>query len=272
MMSLQGLHSGGIMIGRQMASFIFSCLGLLLVAGLVFLFLKLFQIPCGHTIDWMIGLVSIFWLFTITTVPWNVYFEAKAVLDEAAQSRASGIALDESQVKYAGRIKGLSLSCALALHLLSTLGLFYLAYAQISPVGYYGALAALLLAGLRPALRGYEYLWRKLSAIRQRVLYPREDVVELRSRTRELELELAGLKLRLSPESPESIQAEYRRLIEFLRKDLDQIALNHTVLVENNRHEHEQLLRESQGAIAKLSADSQFLDHVREIIKMIKSA
>ena len=87
------------MIGRQMASFIFSCLGLLLVAGLVFLFLKLFHIPCGHTIDWMIGLASIFWLFAITTVPWNVYFEAKAVLDEAAQSRASGIALDESQVK-----------------------------------------------------------------------------------------------------------------------------------------------------------------------------
>ncbi|MFN8656658.1 MAG: hypothetical protein U0105_09985 [Candidatus Obscuribacterales bacterium] len=41
---------------------------------------------------------------------------------------------------------------------------------------------------------------------------------------------------------------------------------------EEGQKEHERLLREGQNAIAKLSADSQFLDHVREIVRLIKSA
>ncbi|WP_158054511.1 hypothetical protein [Scytonema sp. HK-05] len=39
-----------------------------------------------------------------------------------------------------------------------------------------------------------------------------------------------------------------------------------------NLTEHERLAREARGAIAQLSTDGQFLDHVREIIRFFKTA
>jgi hypothetical protein len=40
----------------------------------------------------------------------------------------------------------------------------------------------------------------------------------------------------------------------------------------DNQEAHEVIRREGQKAIAQIAADSQFLDHVREIVRLIKSA
>jgi hypothetical protein len=57
-----------------------------------------------------------------------------------------------------------------------------------------------------------------------------------------------------------------------LKAIFEDLAQNYTKLLQDNRAEHETLRREGQSAISKLSSDSQFLDHVREIVRMIKSA
>ena len=46
-------------------------------------------------------------------------------------------------------------------------------------MGYVSSGAALLLTGLRPALRAYQYIATRLSMIRQQIKYPREDVCEV---------------------------------------------------------------------------------------------
>ncbi|MEL7246054.1 MAG: hypothetical protein AAGM40_27530, partial [Cyanobacteria bacterium J06573_2] len=56
------------------------------------------------------------------------------------------------------------------------------------------------------------------------------------------------------------------------RKELATIAATIEELKATNKLEHERLSRESKQAIAQLSTDGQFLEHVREIIRFFKAA
>ncbi|MCD8489712.1 MAG: hypothetical protein LRZ84_23985 [Desertifilum sp.] len=247
-------------------------LSLPLLILLCFGILEWLHIPVGNFLDWLIGAASFWWLLVIVTVPWNIYFEAKEVLAEAETSTEKGIAVDAKQVAYAKMVEKRSLWIAIALHLLSTLGLYALAVTGVSVVGYIGSGAALLLTGLRPAIRTYEYLAARLAAIRQQVQYPREDVLEMRQRLEQLETTLERLEEQLDPEEPYSWAATYHRYWQESRRDIDNLVISHAELERTNQAEHRQLRQEAENAIAQLTVDSQFLNHVREIIRFVKTS
>ncbi|MBH8573960.1 hypothetical protein I8752_13195 [Nostocaceae cyanobacterium CENA369] len=252
--------------------FISSIVGILVAVLLGFGVLQWFHIPAGNFLDWAIGGASFWWLLVIVTVPWNVHFQAKEVLAEAAQSQEKGIPVDNKQVKYVQVLAKRSLWVALALHVFSAVGLYTLAATGISTVGYISSGAALLLTILRPAIRAYEYLYARLAMIRQEWKYPREDIVELRDRFYSLEEKVRQIEEQLNPEQPYSLPATQQRFAEETRRDLARITANLEELRATNQTEHERLAREARNAIAQLSTDGQFLDHVREIIRFFKSA
>ena len=252
--------------------FISSIAGIVIVVLTAFGLLQWLHIPAGNFLDWVIGGASFWWLLVIVTVPWNVHFQAKEVLAEAAQSTEKGIPVDEKQVKYVTALAKRSLWVAIALHLFSAVGLYTLAATGISTVGYISSGAALLLTILRPAIRAYEYLYTRLAMIRQEWKYPREDIVELRDRFSILEQKIQSLEDQLNAEQPYSLPATQQRFAEETRKDLARIAANLEELRATNQTEHERLAREARTAIAQLSTDGQFLDHVREIIRFFKTA
>ncbi|MEH2270990.1 MAG: hypothetical protein V7K68_21670 [Nostoc sp.] len=252
--------------------FISSIAGIVVVVLAAFGLLQWLHIPAGNFLDWVIGGASFWWLLVIVTVPWNVHFQAKEVLAEAAQSTEKGIAVDEKQVKYVTALAKRSLWVAIALHLFSAVGLYTLAVTGISTVGYISSGAALLLTILRPAIRAYEYLYARLAMIRQEWKYPREDIFELRDRFSILEQKIQSLEDQLNPEQPYSLSATQQRFAEETRRDLARIAANLEELRATNQTEHERLGREARNAIAQLSTDGQFLDHVREIIRFFKTA
>src|SRR6476646_10029188 len=107
--------------------FISSIAGIVVVVLAAFGLLQWLHIPAGNFLDWVIGGASFWWLLVIVTVPWNVHFQAKEVLAEAAQSRERDIPVDERQVKYVQNLAKRSLWVALGLHLFSTIGLYTLA-------------------------------------------------------------------------------------------------------------------------------------------------
>lgn len=111
-----------------------------------------------------------------------------------------------------------------------------------------------------------------MAAIRQQVTYPREDILELRSRFTNLESTVKRLEDQLNPEQAQSIVATQQRQLEATRNDLSRIATTLEELRSTNQAEHQRLSREAQHAIAQLTTDSQFLDHVREIIRFFKTA
>ncbi|QHG14726.1 hypothetical protein [Nostoc sp. ATCC 53789] len=252
--------------------FISSIAGIVVVVLAAFGLLQWLHIPAGNFLDWVIGGASFWWLLVIVTVPWNVHFQAKEVLAEAAQSTEKGIPVDEKQVKYVTLLAKRSLWVAIALHLFSAVGLYTLATTGISTVGYISSGAALLLTILRPAIRAYEYLYARLAMIRQEWKYPREDIFELRDRFSILEQKIQSLEDQLNPEQPYSLPATQQRFAEETRRDLARIAANFEELRATNQTEHERLAREARTAIAQLSTDGQFLDHVREIIRFFKTA
>lgn len=133
-------------------NFLSFSVGLVILVLGAFGVLQWMDIPTGNFIDWVIGAASFWWLLVIVTVPWNVHFQAKEVLAEAAVSVEKGIAVDEKKVKYAEVLAQRSFWVAIALHLFSAVGLYTLAAAGISAVGYLSSGAALLLTALRPAV------------------------------------------------------------------------------------------------------------------------
>jgi hypothetical protein len=223
-------------------------------------------------LDWLIGGASFWWLLVILTVPWNIHFQAKETLAEAAISREKEIAVNPEQLRYATKLAQRSLVAAIALHILSAVGLYTLAATGISAVGYIGSGAALLLTGLRPAVSAYYYFIARLSSIRQQFTYPREDVVELRQRVNELEETVKRLNDQLNPEQPYSLISTQQRTWEEIRKEVARLSAAQAELVATNQREHDRLSREARQAIAQLSTDGQFLDHVREIIRFFKTA
>jgi hypothetical protein len=252
--------------------FISSAVGFVVLILAAFGLLQWFHIPTGNFLDWVIGGASFWWLLVIVTVPWNIHFQAKQVIADGEQSQEKGIAVDEKQIQYVKILAKRSFILAISLHLLSAIGLYILAVTGISAVGYISSGAALLLTGLRPAISAYEYLSARLSTISQEWKYPREDIMELRSRFDSLEETVNGLSEQLNPEQPYSLAANQQLYIEETRRELARIAANLEELRATNQTEHERLSREARQAIAQLSTDGQFLDNVREIIRFFKTA
>lgn len=231
------------------------------------------NLPFGNFIDWVIGASIFVWLIIIVTVPWNLYFQSQSVLNQATLSQERGINIDENQLPYVRSLAKRSLGLALGLHVISAIALYILASSGVGTVGYVGAIAAILLTILRPAISAYEYISQRLRSISQQIDYPREDITELRLRFSNLEESVRQINDELlSKENPYSWLSKYEQFADETRKDLSRLGANIEDLRATNDREHERLLRESRQAIAQLSTDSQFLEHVREIIRFFKSA
>ncbi|OCQ96532.1 hypothetical protein BCD67_10650 [Oscillatoriales cyanobacterium USR001] len=239
---------------------------------LVFAILQWLHISAGSFLDWIVAAATFEWLLLIVTVPWNIHFEAKEVLAEGAQSIEKGITVDQKQLKYVGMLARRSLFVAIALHLISAITLYTLALTGISAVGYISSGAALLLTILRPAIRAYQYLAMRLAMIRGQFLHPREDIIELRNRFAELEFTVKRLEEQLNPYDPNSWVTSQQRMLEATRTELTRLATTFEDQRVTNQAEHIQLAREAQNAIAQLSTDGQFLNHVREIIRFFKES
>jgi hypothetical protein len=250
-------------------SFSISFVFLMLVA---FGVLHWLQIPSGNLIDWSIGVASFWWLLVIVTVPWNIYFDAQEVIVEAAISKEKRIAFDEQQLNYVKQVSRWGILLAIALHIISAIALYILAAAGISAIGYISSGAALLLTILRPAIRAYQYVAVRLSAIRQQIKYPREDVLELRDRVSNLETILKQIEEKLDLENPHSLASQQQREWQESRQDLNRLRALLEQLQAKYQVDREELSLATRNAIAQLTEDSQFLNHAREIIRFFKTA
>jgi len=265
--------------GREMRGLTDFAVGLAVLVLLVFGILNWLDVPSGRFIDWMIGLASFWWLLVIVTVPWNIYFSAKQVLDDAKISQKQNLKIQTDQLHYVRKVARRSLWIAISLHLLSTIGLYGLAVAGISQIGYISSVATLLFTGLRPAIVFYQYLAQQLQAINREFKYPRDDVLKSLQQLETLKDELKmltdrveALEHNLDDTYPDSWAAQQNAYARTLDQVLTDLSTEHRQLVVQNQTEHRQLRAEARDAIAQLSEDGQFLEHVREIIRFVKTA
>jgi hypothetical protein len=238
---------------------------LTLLALAILVALHLTGAPSGDFVDWVVGIAGVWWLMLITTVPWSLYFDARAAQTDAAASRQRGIAVDADKLRRIERLAGRALIGAIALHVATAAGLYAVAAWGLSPVGYPGAGLALALSVARPSARGYRYLAAQIGAFRKEVHFPREDVVRLRTRFDKLEA-----LLDLEREDAWAAQIQ-RRLLE-AESDLARLIERYRGLSASNQAEHERLEREYRTALATVTEDRRFVEHLREIVRFVRSA
>jgi hypothetical protein len=246
--------------------------GLIFIAILAFGLLQWFQIPAGSLWDWAIGIAIFEWAILIVTVPWNIYFSAKSVLQTGQESHAKGIAVDEQQLKYAADVATKSLLIAIGLHIGTASVLYWLAVSGITALGYWSSVGVLLLTLLRPAISTYEYLATRLRSMEEQFAYPRADILELRDRFTQLEYRVRQLAEQLNPDEETSWLNSQNQRWENMRQEMSRMTAALADSKASNELEHQRLAQEAKQAISQITVDGQFLEHARELIRFFKEA
>lgn len=250
---------------RDFARYLMAAVVLTLLVVVVLVTLNLLDIPAGDLVDWVVGIVSVWWLLLVTTVPWNVHFAARAAVREAAVSLERGIEVDAAQQARIAAVGRQALGVALALHVLTAGGLYAIAAAGWSPVGYAGAALAAALTFVRPGARAYAHLAEQVRTFRKEVSHPREDVVELRRRVDALE---GTLDLKEDTSWASTTQERVQTLVD----DLAELVSDVKRLRVANTEAHTRLEREYRAALATVTEDRRFVEHLREIVRFVRTA
>ncbi|MEM6725249.1 MAG: hypothetical protein AAF598_14510 [Bacteroidota bacterium] len=243
-------------------SFSIPFVAIVLLTLLVFGIIHWTNLPFSF-LDWVIGVTLFWWLLLITTVPWNLHFKAKEVISDGKDSKEANMEVREKDMAYARKISRTYLIVAIFLHLFSFVGFYYLAESGVSVVGYYGAGAALLLTALRPAVRLYEYINYRLRQMKQRIHYPREDVLLLTDKVYNLEAQYEGMhvELKQATENRQELEQKVQGLKHRLQQWYDEML---------NKQQH--LVKETEQKMSTLSEDAAFLNQVRQLLRFIKEA
>jgi len=243
---------------------------------------SLVGISVGTFMDWLIGILAVMWLFAIVTVPWNAHFRAREILDEAEISKRKDILVIESSLEFARRIVKRSLFIAILLHVVSAIGLYALAVFSITPVGYVGAILAVLLAFLRPAMRSYEYIQTRLASIREEFRYPRQDINELLGDIRTIKETLKKLDDMLANKDDKpSWRKDIDLFVEETNLHFEEIETTAQettkkteLLIANTKQglqkEIETVGNEHKAAFQRIAVDSQILDSVRVLAHFVR--
>ncbi|MBL8923032.1 MAG: hypothetical protein JNJ54_29555 [Myxococcaceae bacterium] len=149
------------------------------------------EVPLVQVATLAAGLAALAWLLVVIVMPWNLVFQAKRVVAEAARSRAAGLAIDEAQVDEAKRLYGRMWKVAVALHLGSAACLGLSAVVWGERLAAIFAVLFLVSTVGRPAIVVYGELRRRLTQALTEVTFPRDDVAAVRAGVQRCE---AGLE------------------------------------------------------------------------------
>lgn len=226
----------------------------------------------GNIRNWVVGLLVLWWLVVVVTLPWDLYFKANALLVDTQHSQQSGMSISEGDVVYVKRWAKLSLIIAISLHLVSALALALLQFYGVSELGYFASGAAILLMGFRPAGRAYDFLVYRLTSIGRDIRYPRDDVLALRNQIENMSVQLGEVVSQLDLEKHESWASEIERRIEMQETEHAKLRVELEELRLLNEEAHRVLAQEAEIAASKIAGGAQVISHVRELVRFFKDA
>ena len=229
-----------------------------------------FEIEITNLVDWIVGLSTFVWLVAIVVIPWNAHFRAKEVLYDAEISQRKNINIIDESLRYVEKVAKRSLYVAIGLHVFSAIVLLIIATMGISPVGYYGAGAALILTLFRPTVQFYEYLKTRLTEIKKEFRMPREDVKELLASVQIMQKEIKDLESLLDKKAN---SGSWRVGVEQKNVDLhskiDDLENTLSGFQKETNKEITLVKTDAKQQFDKLVADSQILESVRVLAQFV---
>ncbi|MBD3140726.1 hypothetical protein [Microbispora bryophytorum] len=230
------------------------------IAGLVLVYVA--DVPLPVVVSLGFGALCLLWLIVLLTVPWNLYFQAHALIHEIRVSRERGMEVSPERETEALRIAGRMRRAAVAAHLLSAALLAVVAYFSGETVGYYFAVFYLVATLFRPTGAWFSHLRDRMTTMLAEVRYPREDVVTLVERVTALEgraeesearaAELAGRLDALAVETRAGFHAATARADDLDRR-LDAMG------------------RTFEGSLSRLTDNQEVLSGIKAFLRLIRS-
>jgi hypothetical protein len=222
------------------------------VSGVVAL--MFFHVPWSVLATFGLGALCLVWLVALITLPWNIYFHAKAVLFEIKRSQERGIPVRPEREAEAKRVEKRMLRFSVGAHLFSGVASVVISYLLGSTLGYYFAGFYVLSTFVRPGVEYYKYLRARLSHIETEVHYPREDVVKL----------VADIKAVLLDQR--ALENEFKRLEEKLDKtskqsDARQVELDRKISA---------ISRKFEETVDRLTDNQQIISGIKAFLRLIQ--
>nr|BFE63025.1 hypothetical protein GCM10020063_075510 [Dactylosporangium thailandense] len=206
---------------------------------------------------WTVGaaFAALTWTLVLVSAPWNLYFGARRVVAEAAESRDRGIAVKDGHEAEARRIARRMLGFAVAGHVGTAVVAAVAGFVTGRAVGYYVAGFFLLSTLMRPAGAYFSHLHQRITVMTREVTHPREDVVTLRRDVAELQ------------ELVQSLQRQADEQHRVADEDRD-VARERD---EQLRQSIERMVRRIDSAVDGISDHQDLLAGLRALVRMIRS-
>jgi hypothetical protein len=228
--------------------------------------------------------IALSWLMVLVSLPWNLYFAARRVVQEMAVSHERGIAVRPANDAEARRIARRMLWLALGGHLGTAVAAAAVAYYTRNATGYYIAGLFGLSTAFRPAAAYLSHVRERIGVLTRESTHPRADVVTLRD-------ELAGIKRTL-----EELRTDTREAGDDLRRTeaalTDAIAHARTLLItdlsrlrdtqEADRatardragelqRQVDQMVRRIEATLDGISDHGELMAGLRALVRMVRS-
>jgi low affinity Fe/Cu permease len=220
---------------------------------------------------------ALVWMIVLVSAPWNLYFGARRVVTQTAESRRRGIALTEAHEPEARRIAKRMLWFAIGGHLATAAATAAAAYASSAAVGYYIAAFFLLSTAARPAVAYFAHLRQRINAMTRETTHPRNDVVTLQRDVTDLKETAKKLQEQLD-EHRRTTTDDLARLTTALNADLrrleDTQAADRTASRSGDealRTRIDQMIRRIDATLDGVSDHQELLIGLRALVRMLRS-
>lgn len=206
-------------------------------------------------------------LLTLITLPWNLYFEARALIIDQKEAKELGREVKPEKLEDAKKLAKRLLFLCLSLHIFTGSAIAIYTFMVPNPVGLPFAALFLISAVFRPLASYYQYQMEQLRQLRTELFFPREDVNVLRA-----ELKTAVTQM-------DSTYHALQRLEQSVSKNTELHATRFHDLERNINHQKrdfdekvDKVCHEFTRSIEKLTQDQDVLRGIKALVTMIKSS
>jgi len=239
---------------------------------------------------WTVGVAfaCLSWALLLVTVPWNLYYAARRVVQEVADSLERGIEVPAGRRVEAASIARRMLRAAVAGHLCSAAVAVAVGWVSHATLGYYVAGFFALSTLARPAVAYFAHLRLRLSAMHLETTHPRADVITLKKDAEALAITVQALQEQVA-EHQQAADAALASATSGLASDLAH--LRQQVSADLARWEGvqvtdrtaartrddelrgmiEQMVRRIDATLDGIGDSQELLTGIRALVRMIKS-
>ncbi|MFZ2959714.1 MAG: hypothetical protein WA705_22755 [Candidatus Ozemobacteraceae bacterium] len=217
-------------------------------------------------VDFIVALFGLLGMVTILSHPWDLYFEARNLRLEQAESLRKSIKIPQEDVDYTNRLVPRLLLTCLSLHLLAAAVAFATAWFSHGVIGYWFSGFFLLSTAFRPVHAFHVHMKTRLFNLRARCLVPREDAVDLATRLRSIESDVKDLQIELKKDREQTLEA-----LEKNERNFETLRSGTTTEVRRFNDRVSAVCDEFRKSIEKLTEDQELLRGIRAFVHMVKT-